>query len=60
MISTRVRGSNDDLEHGAHPPQEFEPPLPKALEEQLGLHLERAKVPVEYLVVDHYEVAPPD
>jgi len=32
--------------------------LPKALEQQLGLHLERGKVPVEYLVVDHYEKVP--
>jgi uncharacterized protein (TIGR03435 family) len=37
------------------PPQEFDPPLPKALEQQLGLHLERGKVPVESLVVDYYE-----
>ena len=37
------------------PPQDFDPPLPKALQQQLGLHLERGKVPVEYLVVDHYE-----
>jgi uncharacterized protein (TIGR03435 family) len=25
------------------------------LEEQLGLHLERGKVPVEFVVVDHIE-----
>jgi uncharacterized protein (TIGR03435 family) len=43
---------------GGRNPQEFNPPLPKALEEQLGLHLERAKVPVEFLVVDHFEKAP--
>ena len=36
---------------------EFRPPLPKALEVQLGLHLERAKVPLESLVVDHVEKA---
>ena len=36
-------------------PQEFDPPLPKAVEEQLGLRFERAKIPVEYLVVDHVE-----
>lgn len=36
---------------------EFNPPLPKALEDQLGLHLERAKVQVEVLVVDHLEKA---
>jgi uncharacterized protein (TIGR03435 family) len=42
----------------ALPPQEFDPPLPKVIEEQLGLHLERSKVPVEYLVVDHFEKAP--
>jgi uncharacterized protein (TIGR03435 family) len=36
-------------------PQDFDPPLPKALEDQLGLRLEPGKVPVEYLVVDHIE-----
>jgi uncharacterized protein (TIGR03435 family) len=41
----------------AAPPQEFDPPLPKAMEEQLGLLLERGKVPVEYLIVDHVEEA---
>ena len=30
-------------------------PVPQALEEQLGLHLELAKVPVEFVVVDHIE-----
>jgi uncharacterized protein (TIGR03435 family) len=45
---------------GPPPPQEFDPPLPKAIEEQLGLRLERGKVPVEYLVVDHYEVVKED
>ena len=33
----------------------FDPPLPQAIEEQLGLRLESGKVPVEYLVVDHVE-----
>jgi len=42
---------------GGAPGPEFSPPLPKALEDQLGLHLERAKVPVESLVVDHVEKA---
>jgi uncharacterized protein (TIGR03435 family) len=36
---------------------EFNPPLPRALEEQLGLHLERSKVQVETLVIDHLEKA---
>ena len=36
---------------------EFNPPLPKALEDQLGLQLERAKVQVEVLVIDHLEKA---
>ena len=35
--------------------RQFIPPIPKALEEQLGLHLERAKVPTEFLVIDHIE-----
>ena len=29
--------------------------IPKALERQLGLHLEPAKVPVEFLYIDHIE-----
>jgi uncharacterized protein (TIGR03435 family) len=34
---------------------EFDPPLAKAIEEQLGLRLESAKVPVEYFVIDQIE-----
>jgi uncharacterized protein (TIGR03435 family) len=41
---------------GAPQPRQFTTPLPKALEEQLGLHLERAKVPAEFVVVDHLEL----
>jgi uncharacterized protein (TIGR03435 family) len=35
--------------------RQFSTPIPKALEEQLGLHLERTKIPVEFVVVDHIE-----
>jgi uncharacterized protein (TIGR03435 family) len=35
--------------------RQFTTPIPKALEEQLGLHLERGKAPVEFVVVDHIE-----
>jgi uncharacterized protein (TIGR03435 family) len=35
--------------------RQFTTPIPKALEEQLGLHLERVKVPAEFVVVDHIE-----
>jgi uncharacterized protein (TIGR03435 family) len=35
--------------------RQFTTPIPKALEEQLGLHLERTKIPVEFVVVDHIE-----
>ena len=35
--------------------RQFSTPVPKALEEQLGLHLERVKVPGEFVVVDHLE-----
>jgi uncharacterized protein (TIGR03435 family) len=38
------------------PPQQFDPPLAEALEKQLGLHLEKVKVPVDYLVVDSYDI----
>jgi uncharacterized protein (TIGR03435 family) len=34
---------------------EYDPPLPRVFEEQLGLVLTRGKVPVEYIVVDHME-----
>jgi uncharacterized protein (TIGR03435 family) len=37
--------------------ERFDPPASKVIGEQLGLRLERAKVPVEYLVVDHFEKA---
>jgi uncharacterized protein (TIGR03435 family) len=36
-------------------PIEFEPPLHRALEEQLGLTLQPGKVPVEFIVVEHIE-----
>ena len=35
--------------------RQFTTPIPKAFEEQLGLHLERTKIPVEFVVVDHIE-----
>ena len=41
---------------GAPSPRQFTTPIPKALEDQLGLHLERGKVPVEFVVVDHIEM----
>jgi uncharacterized protein (TIGR03435 family) len=34
------------------------PPLPVAVEEQLGLKLEWRKAPVEFLVIDHFEKVP--
>lgn len=46
------------VDTGPPPPQEFDPPLPRAIEEQLGLHLERTRVPVEFLVVDYFEKPP--
>jgi uncharacterized protein (TIGR03435 family) len=48
-IGTGVRGE------GSQQARQFSPPIPKALEEQLGLHLERVKVPVEFVVIDHIE-----
>jgi uncharacterized protein (TIGR03435 family) len=50
-----LRGGGGD---GPARPQDFNPPLAKALEDQLGIHLERSKVPVEYLLVDSYEKEP--
>ena len=35
--------------------RQFTTPISKALEEQLGLHLERARVPAEFVVIDHIE-----
>ena len=37
-------------------PLQFSPPVPKAVEDQLGLHLEPGKVQVEFIVVDHLEL----
>jgi uncharacterized protein (TIGR03435 family) len=34
------------------------PPIGEAVEKQLGLHLERMKVPVEMLIVDHIDRTP--
>jgi uncharacterized protein (TIGR03435 family) len=44
---------------GGGRPQRPQPatPVTNALEEQLGLRLERAKVPVEFLFIDHIEKA---
>ena len=46
------RGANGP---GDPPKAVFDPPLPKALEQQLGLRLDAEKVPVEYIVVDSLE-----
>lgn len=44
---------------GRPQPAEFNgPPIAEALEKQLGLHLEKTKVPVEMLIVDHIERTP--
>jgi len=40
--------------------RQFTTPIPKALEEQLGLHLERMKVPAEFVVIDHIEQPSPN
>jgi uncharacterized protein (TIGR03435 family) len=40
---------------GGPRPIEFDPPLPKALEEQLGLTLQPGKVSVEFIIVEHIE-----
>jgi len=36
-------------------PVEFDPSLAKSLEDQLGLRLERGKIPIERVVIDHFE-----
>jgi uncharacterized protein (TIGR03435 family) len=36
--------------------RQFTTPIPKALEEQLGLHLERTKISEEFIVIDHIEM----
>jgi uncharacterized protein (TIGR03435 family) len=38
----------------------YDPPVAKALEDQLGLRLEPAKVPVEAIVIDHAERPTPN
>ncbi len=46
---------------GRPQPTEFSgPPIGEALEKQLGLHLEKKKVLVEMLIVDHIERTPTD
>ena len=40
--------------------RQFTTPIPKALEEQLGLHLESTKIPVEFVVIDHIEEPTPN
>jgi len=45
---------------GGQQARQFTTPIPKALEEQLGLHLERVKVPAEFVVVDHIEEPTPN
>ncbi len=47
-----LRGGNT----GGPVAPEYAPPLSRAFEEQLGLHLEPAKVPVEYLIIEHIEM----
>jgi uncharacterized protein (TIGR03435 family) len=36
-------------------PVEFDPSLARSLEDQLGLRLERGRVPIERVVIDHFE-----
>lgn len=43
---------------GGGAPNEFNPSLSKALEDQLGLRLERGKVQTEHLIVEHFERPP--
>ena len=40
---------------GDPPKAQFDPPISKALEQQLGLRLDPGKVPIEYIVVDSME-----
>jgi len=49
-----IRGRPVD---GELPRPEFSPSLIKAMEDQLGLHFEAAKVPVDFVIVDHIEKA---
>lgn len=37
---------------------EFFPPIPNAMSKQLGLHLDRTKLPVEFLVLDSISLTP--
>ena len=50
-----VRGPGGGDQNPGPPPQ-FSPPIPKAVEDQLGLHLEPAKVSVQFIVIDHLEL----
>jgi bla regulator protein blaR1 len=46
--SDRGRGGGGGL-------MQFSPPIPKALEKQLGLRLQAARAPVDFLIIDHVE-----
>src|SRR6185295_18490092 len=49
-----VRGAGENS--SGKPPKAYDPPLAKAIEDQLGLRLEYGyPVPIEYLVIDHAE-----
>jgi uncharacterized protein (TIGR03435 family) len=55
-IRNQVEGAGVRGE-GATPGQrQFTTPIPKAFEDQLGLHLEPAKVQVQIIVIDHLEL----
>jgi uncharacterized protein (TIGR03435 family) len=54
-LSPPAAGGGIRGEGGGSPARQFTTPVPKALEEQLGLHLERAKIPAEFVVIDHIE-----
>jgi uncharacterized protein (TIGR03435 family) len=52
-------GARGALDNQLRPPTEYDPPLAKALEDQLGLKLEYGKmVPLEYFFVDSWEKPP--
>jgi uncharacterized protein (TIGR03435 family) len=55
LMIRRVGGGKKEPPPGVSVEREFEPPLPIVVEEQLGLRMERQKVPMEILVIDRAE-----
>jgi uncharacterized protein (TIGR03435 family) len=55
-----MRAGQGSAPAGVEPAASAEPPLPTALQEQLGLKLVSQKEPVEVVVIDHIQQPSPN